>query len=467
MDIKEKIKGMPSSAGVYLMKDAKGSVIYVGKAGNLKVRVSSYFRSSARHSERLTSLVLQVRDIDYIPSSTEAEALIYENSLIKEYSPKYNVALKDDKSYPLLKLTINEKFPRLIITRQRKDDGAAYYGPYTNVKLLRGALAILKILFPLRTCNRMSNALCLNYHIKQCAGPCAGRIVEAGYRDIVSELKLFLEGKREELRKFVSEKMVQAAAREDYEEAARLRDTLESLSAIKEDRINYSPRNDVAELKESLSIHGELDVIEAFDVSNIMGEAAVGSMVSFYKGRPKKGEYKRFRIKAVSKINDYDMMRELINRRYSRLIMEKKKMPDLIVIDGGRGHLNAALDELKRLRLSGIFAIGIAKEFEHVYLEGKKEPLVLAKESKALHLLRRIRDEAHRFAIAYHKHLRSKKIEFSELDNIEGIGVKRKRGLLNHFGSVENTKAASFEELLKVKGMNEKSARNIIGYFKK
>lgn len=464
---KEKIKNLPASPGVYAMKDDKGETLYVGKAKNLKKRVSSYFQKYRRLPERLGLLISKVDDIAYIPTSTEAEALIYENGLIKRLMPRYNVALRDDKSYPMLKLTVNEKYPRLFITRQKKNDGAIYFGPYTNAKLLREALGLLRRIFPLRTCKNMPGSLCLNYHIKQCLGPCVGKVDEAGYKDIVLELKLFLEGHRSELLELLSGKMVKASRSENFEEAASLKRRIEALSAIKEKRVSYGPLDEVEELKNMLGIGVRFDRIEAFDVSNIMGKEAVGSMIYFYKGRPKKSEYRRFKIKTVSKIDDYGMMRELLNRRYKRLLNENRPLPDLILIDGGKGHLAIALDELKRLGLDNIPAIGIAKEFEHIYTKDKKEPILLPKESKALHLLQRIRDEAHRFAISYHKMLLSKRIEISELDNVRGIGKKRKKALINYFGSVEKIKDANLEELLKIRGMSEKSARSIIEYFKK
>jgi len=467
MDHEEKIKGLPSSPGVYLMKDSAERVLYVGKAKNIKRRVSSYFKRYSRLPERLESLVLKVEDIAYIPTATEAEALIYENSLIKQYAPKYNIALKDGKSYPLLKLTMNERYPRLFITRQRKSDGAAYFGPYSNAKLLRKALGFLKRAFPLRACRSMPDKVCLNYHIKQCLGPCAGKIDEASYRQMASELKLFLEGRHTELLKLMSDRMVKLGREERYEEAAGLRDRIKALSAIRDGKIDYNPKDEIGELEEILGLHGDLNSIEAFDVSNIMGKTAVGSMISFYKGRPKKSGYRKFRIKSTFVIDDYAMIKEIVRRRYARILQEGGTPPDLIVIDGGRGHLNDALDELGRLGLPEIPVIGIAKEFEHIYLKDRKDPITLPKESKALHLLQRIRDEAHRFAIAYHKRLLSKKIKVSELDNVAGVGKKRKERLLKHFGSAEGVKKADLLALLNVKGINEKTAQNIIAYFKR
>lgn len=423
MGIKEIVNNLPHSPGVYIMKNSSAGVLYVGKANDLKKRVSSYFQRSRSHPERIESLISQIVDVDFIPTSTSAEALIYENGLIKQLSPKYNVVLRDDKSYPLLKLTVNEKFPRLIITRERKNNGAVYYGPYTNAKLLKEALKILQKIFPLRTCNKMPKKECLQFHIQQCLGPCIGKVMEERYNDLVSELKLFLEGRRAELLKLLSDKMKELSRNERFEEASEYRNRLEALSAVKEGRINYRPMDELEELQKILGIRRRLERIEAFDVSDIMGNEACGSMVYFYKGKPDKNEYRRFKIKTVAGMDDYSMMRELIRRRYTRSLEEKKILPDLIVIDGGKGHLGIALDELKKLSLDNIPAIGIAKparlqgkparaggEFERIYAKGKKEPLILPKESKALHLLERIRDEAHRFAISYHKKLMSKRI---------------------------------------------------------
>lgn len=466
MGLKEKIKALPNSPGVYLMKDAAGALLYVGKADSLKKRVSSYFHPHRRHPERIELMVSKIADIDYVPTATSAEALIYENSLIKQLSPRYNVALRDDKSYPMLKLTVDEHFPRLFITRQKKKDGALYYGPYASAKLLKQAVFILQQLFPLRKCNVMPKRVCLNYHIKQCFGPCEGKIERGAYGEMISQIKLFLEGRRTELVKRLSGKMKEASKGEDFEEAGRLRDIIEALTSVRRGKVLYNPADELGELKGLLGLKGELSVIEAFDVSNIMGEDAVGSMIYFYKGKPKKSEYRKFRIRTVSGIDDYSMMREIVHRRYARLIEEKKTLPDLILIDGGKGHLGVALDELNKLGLANIQAIGIAKEFEHVYKADSPKPIVLPRDSKALHLLERIRDEAHRFAISYHKSLQSKKVGASLLDGVPGIGEKRKKALINHFGSVDKIRDASVEDMLKVKGFNERSARAVIEYLK-
>jgi len=409
MDVQERIKGLPHSPGVYIMKDGRGAVIYVGKADDLKKRVSSYFQPARRLPSRAAKMVSCVNDIATINTQTSAEALIYENSLIKQYQPRYNVALRDDKTYPMLKLTVGEKFPRLLVTRQRKDDGSVYYGPYTNAKLLREAVKGLRRIFPLRKCETMKGKVCLNYHIKQCAAPCEEKIGSAAYREIVSEVRLFLEGRKSELIQALSEKMAKASRDERFEEAVRYRDRIEALGALAKNKIRYNPLDSLDELKEMLALPGRPERIEAFDISNIGQEDAVGSMVVFLKGRPYKGGYKRFKIKEVSGVDDYAMMREVVRRRYLRVRNEHLPRPDLVLIDGGKAHLGAAQDELAKLGLRLPMA-GIAKELELVYLQDRNEPVMLPKESKALHLLERVRDEAHRFAIAYHHLLRSKRI---------------------------------------------------------
>jgi excinuclease ABC subunit C len=304
---------------------------------------------------------------------------------------------------------MNEDFPRLLITREKKDDASVYYGPYANAKLLRQAVILLKRIFPIRSCVRMGKKACLEYHIQQCPAPCVGLIEKSGYSEIVKQLKLFLEGRRNELLSAISAEMKEASCKEDFEAAAIFKNRLEALGTIKEDAVSYRPSGELDELASVLGLAVLPDTIEAFDVSNIMGEAAVGSMIYFRKGRPDKNEYRRFKIKTVSGVDDYAMMREIVRRRYTRTTREGGKLPDLILIDGGKGHLAAASAELDRLGISRIPAAGIAKEFERIYLRNRKDPIVLPKESKALHLLQRIRDEAHRFAISYHKRLMSKR----------------------------------------------------------
>ena len=410
MDIEKRLKKIPASPGVYLFFGKNREALYIGKASNLKKRIASYFREAYR-PPKTESLVSRIRDLDYIPTSSSAEALIYEANLIKQKRPRYNVELKDDKSYPFLKLTITEKFPRLLITRRRKKDGSLYYGPYTNVKLLKKALSIIRGIFLLRSCKRMPKKRCLKAHIRGCASPCDGSISEKEYKKIVGEVKLFLEARIEDLLKKLSGRMKTASKNLDYEKAIALRDKIEALSAMWKGRKPPPPLNrEISRLKDVLGLRVLPARIEAFDISDIYGKEAVGSMVSFFSGRPQKNEYRRFRIKNVTGINDYASLREVIRRRYARLSREESRLPNLILIDGGRGHLGVAGDELEKQGPLKIPVISIAKGKELIYVEGKRRPLVLPRSSPALKLIMRIRDEAHRFAISYHKLLRRKKL---------------------------------------------------------
>ncbi len=458
---KEKIKYIPDLPGVYMMKDKAGAVLYVGKAGSLKKRVSSYFQSGAGLSHRIRLMVRKAADISYIVTGSEAEALIAESAYIKRLKPRYNVSLKDDKSYPSLKLTVNEDFPRVMLTRDLRDDGALYYGPYTDVRLLRKALGIMKKIFALRTCGRLPKKVCLNYHIGQCYGPCIGAVSKEAYGDIVRELKLFLEGKRDELIVELSKKMREAAEGKDYEKAAVLRDRITALSVVPRGR-RAKPYDEVTALKFILGLKRVPSKIEAFDVSDTGGTEAVGSMITFIDGRPRKDEYRKFKIRDVRGIDDYRMMKEIVRRRYERVRSEKLPCPDLIIIDGGKGHLSAAASVLEELGFGRLEVIGIAKRFEHIYLKGRKEPVIFSRHSSVLHLVQRLRDEAHRFAITYHRKLLGRRLSRSALDDIKGIGERRKKLLLNKFGSAENIRKAGIEGLSSLRGIDRSTARRII-----
>ncbi|MBU0759458.1 MAG: excinuclease ABC subunit UvrC [Candidatus Omnitrophica bacterium] len=412
MGVKDKLKDIPKAPGVYLMKDGKGEVLYIGKAKDLSKRVPSYFQKSRPRTAKETALLEHVKDLDFIVTSSEEEALIYEAGLVKEKRPRYNVDLKDDKSFPYLKLTLNEKFPRLLITRKRKDNGARYFGPYARVKLLRKALSIMKAIFPLRTCAKMSFQVCLSYRIGQCAGPCAGKIDQKKYREIVRQLILFLEGRKTQLLDELTKKMNSLALARNFEEAAIIRNRIAALSEVPGRRFSdYSGWGEVAvKLKRLLRLPWLPLRIEAFDVSNIAGREATGSMVYFLNGRPDKSNYRKFKIKGVKDIDDYAMIREIVKRRYARLKEEKAKFPDLVIIDGGKGHLRAAYEELLGLNLRRIPVISIAKEHEKIYTLGSKTPLDINRDSEIVHFIQQIRDEAHRFALKYHHKLREKKI---------------------------------------------------------
>lgn len=461
MDVKKKIGDLPDSAGVYLMKGPNGEIIYIGKAASLKKRVASYFRQRPI-SGRLQALIGNIKDVEYIATANEAEALLLESGLIKSHHPKYNVALRDDKRYPLLKLTLNEKFPRLFITRMKKDDGARYFGPFTEAKLLRQALGFLRRAFPLRTCRTMPKTACLDYHLRQCLAPCVAKVDTQRYSDIINQLITFLKGKKQGLLKQLEERMAAASKAKRYEEAAGLRDQIRALtSTIAISKKRQDVNGQLAALKEIIRLKQEPRRVEAFDVSNISGKEAVGSMVSFLNGKPYKNGYRKFKIRQVKGIDDYGMMREIVHRRYENLIEQKEPSPDLIIIDGGKGHLSSVKDMLEKLGLENIPVMSIAKEFEHIFLPGKQEPIKLQPNSLVLYLIQRIRDEAHRFAIEYHRRLRGKLISTSGLDSIKGIGPKKKTALIKHFGSVEEIKRSRKVDLLQVKGINKRLAGEI------
>jgi len=400
------IKDFPDSPGVYLMKDSRGEVIYVGKALSLKRRLSSYF--TAAQCAKTQAMLTNTAEIDFIAIGTEAEALLLEMNLIKKYKPRYNVSLRDDKSYPFIKIT-RERFPAVFICRQRRKDDAVYLGPFTSAKLLRQALKIARSIFPFRTCVRMPRASCLYYKLNLCPAPCIGRISMRRYQELIRNLRLFLEGRYAEVIRKLSLRMQRLSAQQKFEEAALVRDKINALGAVGPGgKLRSERMRELQLLKELLGLKSYPLRIEAFDISNISHDAAVGSMVSFWEGLPDKVNYRRFKIKRVSGIDDYGMLREIVRRRYERLIKEGREYPDLIIIDGGRGHLNSVRCLLEEMHLK-IPVISIAKAEEKVFVEDMKEPLALELNSPAMHLIQRVRNEAHRFALKYHRLLRRKK----------------------------------------------------------
>lgn len=591
--IKDKLLLLPERPGVYLMKDHKGGVIYVGKANSLKDRVKSYFQKSTTLSLRIENMVKHIADIEWIVTESELEALILESNLIKKYRPGYNVILRDDKNYPYLRLYLEDKFPRIEVVRRIKPDGALYFGPYVPVHAMRETLKLIKRTFPLATCkldlNKKYDRPCIEYEIGRCSGPCVGEISEAGYKDVVRDVRLFLEGKDKELQRSLKGRMEEESEKLNFEEAARIRDSIFRIEMLLERQriisaaggdtdvigfardgnnvalqilffrggmlvgrkgIFYDHSRDISDeeiissfieqyysrdvlipsevlihvkipdrelvekwlsekkerkvlitvpvrgnkagmlrlavenaieaikshtplsppyqgggrggevlevLKEILSLPVSPERIEAFDISNILGAEAVGSMVVWEKGSLRKDEYRHFKIKTVTGADDFAMMGEVVRRRYSRVLEEGGGLPDLILIDGGKGQLNSAIRALNEIGINDSGIIGLAKareeKGERVFLPGSPDAIELDMTSPATHLLQSIRDEAHRFAIAYHRKLRGKEGMLSELDKIKGIGRARKLALLKYFGSVEVLKKASVEELEKVRGM--------------
>lgn len=579
-------KNLPNKPGVYIMRNIEDVVLYVGKAKSLIKRVKSYF-SKSEQPLKTKLLMSHFHSLEYIITDTEKEALILESNLIKKYKPKYNIRLKDDKRYPYIKIT-NEDYPRVLITRNVRDDGAYYYGPFTDTGSVRGIVKSLKALFKIRTCRKMDGP-CLNYQIHLCSAPCSGEISKKSYNEIVEKINLFFEGKYNQIIEMLNDMMIEAAENHEFEKAAVLRDQIQSVDNILEkqkiefDRgleqdviacsydekiasvvvfsirkgkiigkddflmsgtegtlpnkilsaflkqfymsprhvpseiiIQYKPdekeliqewlsenrgdevilrtpdntsetrlvqmvaknaeiiknherevRGALVDLKKYLNIPRIPRRIEAFDISNTSGKHPVGSMVVFEEGIPKKSKYRKFNIK-IKGPDDYAMMREVLTRRYSKISPdEEAKKPDLILVDGGKGQLNVALDVLNSLHLKDIPVIGLAKEFEHIFIPKISSPVILPSNSEALYLLQRIRDEAHRFAVKHHKKVRSKEIKRSILDEIKGVGEKRKVSLLKYFGDLENIKKADIDELASVKGINRDLAAKIYEYLHK
>ncbi len=600
--IEEQLKLLPDSPGVYLMKDEFDDIIYVGKAKSLRNRVRSYFRKG-NHTYKTKVLVSHIRDFDYIVTDTEVEAYILEANLINKYQPVFNIRLKDDKTYPYIKVTLNEDFPRILKTRIVKNDGAKYYGPFTNVENLHRIIDVLKDVYKLRTCRKDLKAgkpekrPCLNYHIGKCLGPCIGAISPEEYRARVQEACQYLSGHQGDLLKKLEEEMYQAAEERNFERAAHLRDSIKALKSLTEQQkvmydkninqdviavvigedgqscvqlliirngsligqeyyimegteeegekdildsflpqyyeraleipdeillsteiermdllqdllrrkkgrkvtvsipvigekrklVEMAYNNGVESLKreavrekykrsrttdavvklgEILELEKPPVYIEGFDISNIQGTDPVASMVVFKDGQPAKDNYRRYKIKTVEGPNDYAMMKEVVERRYRRVLEEERPLPDLILIDGGKGQLRAAYEVLEELEISHIPIIGLAERNEEVFLPGRSEPVIIPKNSPALHLLQRVRDEAHRFALNYHRKLRSRRLTHTMLDEIPGVGPVRRQALLQHFGSLAEIRKASISQLKEVEGISARIARNIYDYLR-
>lgn len=601
-----KLKKLPDKPGVYLMKDQSGEIIYVGKAVSLKNRVRQYFGSRKNNPPKVNAMINHIRDFEYIIVDNEIEALILESNLIKKHRPKYNILLRDDKQYPYIKVTTNEKYPRVLKTRNIVKDGAKYFGPYPSVYAVNDTIDIIRSLYPIRTCNKDleknigKTRPCLNYYIGRCLGPCQGQVDEERYMEMIDEIIMFLSGKEDKLIEKIEEKMKEAAKNLDYENAAKYRDQINSLNIVLEKQKIVSPnlvdqdiigmargveevciqvffirsgkiigrehfiipdtfgeekksilssfikqfylgtayvpkeifieeeiedmetiskwleqkrgskvniripkrgeksqlmnmvktnamdmlkqhgdkylriqrQNEKAlrELQEALDLSHLPNRIEAYDISNIAGVSPVGSMVVFEKGSPKKSDYRRFKIRTVTGPDDYKSMEEIIRRRFKRALEESKGfviLPDLIMIDGGKGQVNVVLDVLEELNVQ-IPVCGLVKDDFHktrgiIY---NNREINLEKDSLGYKLIYSIQEEAHRFAINYHRSLRSKNMFRSELDNIKGIGAKRKKALLKHFGSIDKIKKASVEELAQVESMNRPAAENLFEYFK-
>ncbi len=453
----KQINNLPLTPGVYLFKDKRGHILYIGKASHLRTRVKSYFKGPLLEA-RLNIMVEKIRKIDRILCDSEIEALVLESELIRRYKPKYNVEWKDDKNFLYIMIT-KEQFPRVEEVRPPLTEKAQYFGPFTDASAVKNTLKNLRRIFLYRSCRRIPTKACLQYFIKRCPAPCIGEISEKDYQKLIKNLIKVLSGKKNLVIKQMEKEMKIESAKHEFEEAAVLRDRAFNLKKINQtiifDEASYKRiKSDEAlsGLSKLLSLKSLPRRIEAYDVSNISGLSATGSMIVFEDGLPQKKEYKRFKIKSVSGIDDYKMIKEILERRFKRSWIP----PDLVIIDGGKGQLSVTLDVLTKNKLS-IPAMGLAKREEEIVIKkGRSFQIIrLPKTSKILHLLQRIRDEAHRFAIGYHTKLRSKAIRKSALDEIPGIGPKTKKVLLKTFGSIKNIKKAKIDELSEVIGSNK------------
>lgn len=495
-DLRGRLHDVPHKPGVYLMRDRLGRVIYVGKARDLRKRLAQYFTPArSRLADLKTRALLDsVWDFSLHVVRSEAEAVLLEGRLIKEYRPKYNVSFRDDKNFLQLKVNLDDPFPRFSLVRLKKNDGARYYGPYAHSGALRATMEILQRKFGLRSCRprvpgEKDYRHCHDDIIKNCSAPCIGKISEADYRARVLEACAFLEGRSKEVPAELEQEMKDAAAKHDFEKAAALRDLVTALRRtsarsrrfLRGDSLPSSnnPRADMEALGEALGLPRPPAVMECFDISNITTTHVVASMVRFKDGVPDRANYRRYRIRTVAGQDDFASMAEVVRRRYSHLLAlaseahpdvaeysqevagdsvarfdPSLRMPDLVIVDGGRGQLSSACAELARLGLRGQPAIGLAKEREEIYFPGDPQPLRLPHESGALQLLQRIRDEAHRVANSYHQLLMKRRISESRLDDIDGINAARKKALLRAFGSVERLRRAGEEEIAAVPGIN-------------
>jgi excinuclease ABC subunit C len=587
-----KLPHLPESPGVYLWKDAGGTVLYVGKAKRLRSRARSYFASDHPTSVKTRHLVRQIADMETIVVPSEAHALVLEANLIKEYKPKFNIALRDDKSYPYIKVTVQEPYPRVYVTRRLQSDGARYFGPYTDVGAMRRALNVVKRLFTVRSCNydmprEMPERACLDFAIGRCKAPCIGNQTQPDYRAMIAEVVFFLEGRAGEVIRLVKERMALAAQNLDFERAAELRDVLAKLEQIEEptvvfeveggdrDVIGYARDGDdacvavmrvrggkllarehrfmeniegdadetvlaaflarsyvsaedrapellvpfdfedrellqeslggtqvlvpqrgakrelvelaqqnarhlleeyklaslesderaggpVYELQRELGLRVVPRSLVCFDISHAQGTDTVASMVWFENGRPRRSEYRKFKVQTVQGIDDFASMREVVGRYFRRRLDEGKPLPDLVVIDGGKGQLNAAWEALRELGLGEHPLVSLAKREEEIFVVGRAESLRLPRRSAALRLLQQARDEAHRFAVTFQRHRRSVRTVTSELLTIPGVGPVKRRQLLQAFGSVQGVREAGEEGIAKLPGFTRTSARKVL-----
>jgi len=454
---------IPAKPGVYIYRDRFGQVIYVGKASNLRRRMAQYFHPSRATTAdpKLRSLINSIDSWECMTVRNEDESLILESRLIKEYAPRYNVLLRDDKRYLMVKIDLREKFPRLKLARLRKDDSARYFGPFPKGSALRHTAEFLVRWFGLRSCkadvpDAGDHSHCIASVVRDCCRPCVGEVSEEQYMERVQALLKVLEGDVKGIVSELKAKMLAAASEKRFEKAALFRDVVENVETLYGAKnrsfaragIGGAPGSEgVADLQEALKLKSPPVAIEGFDISNIGGTLAVASLVRFENGLPDRKGYRRFRIKTVEGSDDFAMMAEAVGRHFKRLLEEGAPLPDLLLVDGGKGQLGAAIDALVKLKCPPLPVLGLAKKNEEIFVPGRSEPYVLDKGRPALKLLQALRDEAHRFAVSYHRELRLKRIQESLLDEIPGIGPARKKALLEAFGSVRELRKASASEI--------------------
>jgi excinuclease ABC subunit C len=481
-DVMPKVRDLPHKPGVYLFKDRFNRVIYVGKARDLNKRVSQYFHPSrqGRADRKTVALLESIWDLEAHTVKSEPESLLLEGKLIKEYRPRYNISFRDDKKFLLVKVNLNDPFPRFQLTRMKKDDGCRYFGPFAHSGSLRKTLSLLRRKFHLRTCRpeipgEVDFRHCLQHIIKNCSAPCVNKITRVGYLAKVKEACEFLDGASGEMLAEFKEEMKKAAERLDFERAAEIRNLLDDLRRTTRPTKRFArqfvttvrPSEDMVTLQEALGLPAPLNIIECFDISNISTTHKVASMVCFTGGKPDRQNYRRYRIKTVEGQDDFASMAEVVRRRYSRVLNEGIRRPSLIVVDGGKGQLSSAKRELDALGLADLPVIGLAKEREEIFRPGESAPLVIDHSSGAIRLLQRIRDEAHRFANGYHQILMKQRVSESLLDDCPGVSENRKKLLLRHFGSIEKLRNATAEEICAIEGIGPKLAESLVDFFVK
>ncbi len=481
-DVMPKVRDLPHKPGVYLFKDRFNRVIYVGKARDLNKRVSQYFHPSRqqRSDPKTAALVESIWDLEAHTVKSEPESLLLEGKLIKEYRPRYNISFRDDKKFLLVKVNLNDPFPRFLLTRMKKDDGARYFGPFPHSGSLRKTLALIRKKFHLRTCRpeipgETDFRHCLQHIIKNCSAPCVNKITRAGYLAQVKQACEFLDGASGEMLAEFKAEMKKAAERLDFERAAEIRNLLHDLKRTTRPTKRFArqfvttvcPNEDAAALQEALGLPEPLRYIECFDISNISTTHKVASMVCFRDGKPDNSNYRRYRIRTVEGQDDFASMAEVVRRRYSRVLNEGIRKPSLIVVDGGKGQLSSACRELATLGLSDLPIIGLAKEREEIFRPGLSDPLIIDHSSGAIKLLQRIRDEAHRWANGYHQILMKRRVSESILDDCPGVSENRKKLLLRHFGSMEKLRNATVEEITAIEGIGPKLAATLVDFLAK